>query len=172
MARKSKHLFEGDNCTLKFLECYCVTSKHLGPALWTPTDIQTQPLFSRMFLGISGVQAGTTPLPLPQPSSPLKVREKVARSCPTLCHSCHDPYSPWNSPGQNTGVGSVFLLQKIFQTQGSKLDLPHCEQILYHLSHKGSPRILEWVTYPLSRGTSRPRNRTRVSCIAGEFFTN
>ena len=120
---------------------------------WTPIDIQTQPLCSRMFLGISGVLAGITPLPLPQPSSPLKVREKVAQSCPTLC----DPYSPWNSPGQNTGVGSVSLLQ-IFQTQASKAGLPHCGQILYHLSHKGSPRILEWVAYLFSRGSSRPRN--------------
>ena len=40
------------------------------------------------------------------------------------------------------------------------------------LSHKGSPRILEWIAYPFSRGSSRPRNRTGVSCIAGGFFTN
>ena len=37
---------------------------------------------------------------------------------------------------------------------------------------KGSPRILEWATYPLSRGSSRSRNRTGVSCLAGRFFTN
>ena len=42
----------------------------------------------------------------------------------------------------------------------------------YQLSHKGSPRILEWVAYPFSRGSSWPRNRTRVSCIAGRFFSN
>ena len=48
-------------------------------------------------------------------------------------------YSPWNSPGQNTGVGSFSLLQGIFQTQGSNPGLPHCRQILYQLSHKGSP---------------------------------
>ena len=52
-------------------------------------------------------------------------------------------YSPWNSPGQNTGVGSLSLLQGIFPTQGSNPDLPHCRQILYQLSHKRSPRILE-----------------------------
>ena len=50
--------------------------------------------------------------------------------------------------------------------------LPHCRRILYQLSHQGSPRILEWVAYPLSRGFSRPRNQTGVSCIAGGFFTN
>ena len=45
----------------------------------------------------------------------------------------------WNSPGQNTGVGSLFLLQRIFLTQGSKLALQHCRWILYQLSHQGSP---------------------------------
>ena len=53
-------------------------------------------------------------------------------------------YSPWNSPGQNTGMGSLSLLQGIFPTQGSNPGLPHFGQILYQLSHKGSPRILEW----------------------------
>ena len=46
-------------------------------------------------------------------------------------------YSPWNSQGQNTGVGSLSLLQGVFPTQGSKPGLPHCRRILYHLSHKG-----------------------------------
>ena len=48
----------------------------------------------------------------------------------------------------------------------------HCREILYQLSHKGSPRILEWVAYPFSRGSSWPMNWTGVSCIAGGFFTN
>ena len=46
-------------------------------------------------------------------------------------------YSPWNSPDQNTGVGSLSLLQGIFPTQGSNLDVPHWRQILYQLSHEG-----------------------------------
>ena len=46
---------------------------------------------------------------------------------------------PWNSPGHNTEVGSLSLLQGIFTTQGSNTGLPHCRQILYQLSHKGSP---------------------------------
>ena len=64
----------------------------------------------------------------------------------------HGIYSSWNSPGQNTGVGSRSLLQGIFSTQGLNLGLPHCKQILYQLSHHGSPRILEWVAFPFSRG--------------------
>ena len=60
----------------------------------------------------------------------------------------HVLYRLWNSPGQNTGVGSLFLLQGIFPTQGSNSGLLHCRQILYQLSHKGSSRILKWVAYP------------------------
>ena len=69
--------------------------------------------------------------------------------------------SQWNSPAQNTGVGSLSPLQGIFPTQGSNPGLPHCGQILYQLSHKGSARILEWIAYPFSSGSSRPRNQTR-----------
>ena len=66
-----------------------------------------------------------------------------------------------------------FLFSRgIFPTQGSNPGLPHCRQILYQLSHKGSPRILEWIGYPLSRVSSWPRNQTRVSCFAGRYFTN
>ena len=46
-------------------------------------------------------------------------------------------YSPWNSPGQNTGVGSLSLLQGIFPTQGWNLGLPNCRQVFYQLSHQG-----------------------------------
>ena len=48
-------------------------------------------------------------------------------------------YSPRNSPGQNTGVGSCSLLQGIFPIQASNWGLPHCRGILYQLSHKESP---------------------------------
>ena len=92
-------------------------------------------------------------------------------SCSVVSESS-GPHCPWNSPGQNTGVGNLSLLQGIFPTQGSNPGLPHCRQILYQLSHKGSPRILEWVAYPFSSGSSQPRYWIRVSCIAGRFFTN
>ena len=63
-------------------------------------------------------------------------------------------YSPWNSPGQNTGVGNFSLLQGISPTQGSNPGLPNRGWILYQLSHKGSLRILEWVAYPFSNGSA------------------
>ena len=50
-------------------------------------------------------------------------------------------YSPWSSPGQNTGVGSLYLLQGIFPPQGSNPGLPHCRRILYQLSQEGSPTL-------------------------------
>ena len=68
-------------------------------------------------------------------------------------------------------MGSLSLLQGIFLTQGSNQGLLHCRQILYQFNHKGSPRILEWVAYPFSSGSSWPRNWTRISCIADGFFT-
>ena len=51
-------------------------------------------------------------------------------------------YSPWNTLGQNTEVGSLSLLQGIFPTQGSNPGLPHCWQILYQLSHKPQVRSM------------------------------
>ena len=71
-------------------------------------------------------------------NGPSKMKVKVIQSCPTLCDPI--PYSPWNSRGQNTEVGSLSLLQVIFITQGSNPCLPHCSWILYQLNHKGSPK--------------------------------
>ena len=67
-------------------------------------------------------------------------------------------YSPWNFAGQNTGVGSLSLLQRIFPTRGLHAGFSHCRWILYQLSHRVSLRILEWVTYPFSSRSSRPKN--------------
>ena len=99
----------------------------------------------------------------------------VDQLCPTLDPmDCSPPGSSvhGDSPGKNIGVGCHALLQGIFPTQRSNPGLPHCRRILHHLSHQESPRILEWVAYPFSEGTSRPRNRTGVSFIAGGFFTS
>ena len=77
-----------------------------------------------------------------------------------LCDStdCSPPGSSVHgeSPGQNSGVGCHALLQGIFPTQGSNPGLPHCRWILYHMSHQGSPRILEWVAYSFSKGEKIP----------------
>ena len=90
-----------------------------------------------------------------------------------VTHSCLTLWDPMDcsllgssvhgdSPSKSIGVASHALLQEIFPTQGSNSGLPNFRQIIYHLTHQGSPWILEWVDYPFSRGSSRPRNRTRV----------
>ena len=114
-----------------------------------------------------------------KPDKNITRKDKYKMISPHESHSVisdslqpHKLYSPWNSPGQNTGVGSLSLLQEIIPTQGSNPGLPHCRWILYQVTHKGSPRIPEWVAYPFSSGSSPPRNRTGASCIAGRFFTN
>ena len=110
------------------------------------------------------------------PPSPLALNKwkKWSESHSIMSDSSrpHGLWSPRDSPGQNSGLGSLSLLQWIIPTQGLNPGLPHGRWMLYQLSHKGSSGILEWVAYPFCSGSSWPRNQTRVSCIAGRFFTN
>ena len=72
---------------------------------------------------------------------------------PTLCGPL---YSPWNSPGQNTGVGSLSLLQGIFPNQESNWGLLHCSRILFQLSYQGSPLA------PPGKPQTPSRSKTQV----------
>ena len=81
-----------------------------------------------------------------------------------------------DSPGKNSGACCHALLRGggggwSFQPR-DQIQSPALQEILYHLSYQVSPRVLEWVTYPFSRGLSWSRNWTRVSCIAGGFFAS
>ena len=76
--------------------------------------------------------------------------ESESRSVVSNSLQPHGLCSPGNSPGQNTGVGSLSLIQGIFPTQGSNSGLQCCRWILYQLSHKGSPCI----------GRQSPNHRT------------
>ena len=97
------------------------------------------------------------------------MKVKATQSCLILCNPMDYTYSPWKSPGQSTGVVAFpFSRGWIFPTQGSNPGLPQCRQIIYQLSNKGSPRILEGVAYPFSSRSSWPRNWTGVSFIAGD----
>ena len=69
----------------------------------------------------------------------LERSEVESRSVMSDSLQPHRLYSPWNSSGQNTAVGSLSLFQGIFPTQGSNRGLPQCRWILYQLSHQRSP---------------------------------
>ena len=116
----------------------------------------------------SDFMVGIVPRKHPLPSlddSESTAKVKVPRLHLTVCDPMDYTYSPWNSPGQNSGAGSLSLLQGIFPTQRSNPGLPHCRQILYQLDHKARPRILEWVDYPFSRGLpTQELNRVLLHC--------
>ena len=120
------------------------------------------PFLSPKDLPNPGTEPGTPALQanslLPEAPGKPSVRMKWSESRSVMSDSLqpHGLYSPLNSPGQNTGVGSLSLLQEIFPTQGLNPDLPHYRQILYQLSHKGSLRIPEWAAYPFSRNLPDP----------------
>ena len=119
------------------------------------------PLWMLHMSGIKDKEKVKVTQSCPTPLNPMDYTAKSLQLCPTLC----DPiggsppgspipgifqarvlewgaiafsdglYSPWNSPGQNAGVGSLSLLQGIFPTQGLNPRLPYCRQILYCLSY-------------------------------------
>ena len=103
----------------------------------------------------------------------LEQTTKYSHKCPSESKSYsvvsnslrpHGLYSPWNSPGQNTGVGSLSPLQGIFPTQGWNPGLPHCRWILCQLSHKGSPQCPRafW------NNSNQPIPHPLLSCILTE----
>ena len=83
----------------------------------------------------------------------------------------HGLYSPWNSSGQDTGVGSLFLLQRIFPTQELNWGLLHCRRILYQLSCQGSP-WKQWakswggeITLPVGVTNTKREFNGREDCV-------
>ena len=93
----------------------------------------------------------------------------VIQSCLTLCNpvDCSPPGSSvhGDSPEKNTGVGCHALFWGIFPTQGSNPGIPHCRQILYRLSHQGSPReggvgLNQWISnWGPELGSERAKGR-------------
>ena len=149
----------------------------------TPWTVACQALlfvgFSRpeYWSGLPFPPPGDLPNPRKEPTSPALVGRffststtwealmvisvqfsSVAQSCPTLCdpRDCSPPGSSVRGILQARILEWVAMPSSggIFPIRGSNLVLPHCRQILYCLSHQGSPRLLEWVAYPFSRGSS------------------
>ena len=131
-----------------------VTASKHGPAWMQPSgarDRVSSPwvLGSLRFQGIKPTQRLRAKVKVTESILQLTVGHIKGKceseSCSLLSDFLRPPgeSSPWDSPGENTGVGSCSLLQGIFPTQGSNLGLVHCRQIVYQLSYWGSPRILE-----------------------------
>ena len=124
---------------------------------YSPTRLLLPWNFSRQesWSGLPFPSSGDLPNPGIKPPSPALQADdlqseppgKILLKSESESHSVvsdslqsHGLCSSWNSPGQNTRVSSLFLLQGIFPTQGSNPGLPHSRWILYQLSHKGSPK--------------------------------
>ena len=84
----------------------------------------------------------------------------------------HGLYSPWNSPGQNTGVGSLSFFQGIFPTQELNWDLLLCRQILYQLNYWGSyilkldqfkDDVIPWIARRSNQSILREINLSKYS---------
>ena len=117
--------------------------------------------------------------------NPQEMQEKVAEDLGSIPESGRssgegngNPLLTCQAP-LSMGILQARILEWVVMTSSRDLPNPGIEPrspvlrwILYHLSHQGSPRMLEWVAYPFSRGSSRPRNPVKVSCIAGGFFTS
>ena len=107
---------------------------------------------------------------------------KSLQSCLTLCDpidSSPPGSRPWDSPGNNTGVGCHFLLQcmkvksesEVAQSCPTLRDPMDCSLPGSSVHAIPQARILEWFAIPFSRISSWPRNQSWVSHIAGKFFT-
>ena len=97
--------------------------------------------------------------------------ESESRSVVSYSLRPHGLYSPWSSPGQNTGVGSLSLLQGIFPMQGSKPGLPHCKRIPYQLSHKGKGRGTRDRIANLFAGSWRKQGNSRKTSNSASLTT-
>ena len=96
---------------------------------------------------------------LRKPRQLLVIGDSESESHSVVSDSLYRPhalYSPWNSPGQNTGVGSLSLLQGIFSMHGSNPGLPHCRWTLYQLSHQGSYQVIGHNSWHLLITNYRP----------------
>ena len=129
----------------------------LCPTLCDPMDY-TGILRPEYWSGQLFPSPGDLPNPEIKPRSPILQADSL-------------PAEPQGKP-KNTGMSTLSLLQRIFPTQEFNQGFLHCRRILYQLSYQGSPhtgrgilqaRILEWVAIPFSRGSSQPRDQTRVS---------
>ena len=92
--------------------------------------------------------------PSPLPATPLPSSRFIGHCRHSVVSDSSWPYSqalcPWDFPGKNTRVGCHFFLQGNFLTQGWKLRLLHCRQILYHWAIREAWQVIDLTTFSLS----------------------
>ena len=131
-----------------------------------------------VFEGLQGVEGNSVCWPSSEARSKdqqaqdtwRKVKWSESRSVVSHSLRPHRLYSPWNSPGQNTGVGRLSLLQGMFPTQGSNPGLSHCRQILYQLSQKGSPEDTQCSIHPVFGSIERTPEPRKLSNSSNEAW--
>ena len=114
-------------------------SKHLCTTLW---DVVAERVPLLKSCGMASLSSLPVSIAHHKALSHIKCPlSPLTESCSVVSDSLqpHGLYNPWNSLGQNTGVGGLSLLQGIFPTQESNPGLLNCRWILYQLSHKRSP---------------------------------
>ena len=126
-------------CSRQGTYCYCMFRKNGGEAEASLCVTVCPVRSSSQKSGPSSWGKGNSILFLTSESSDV-VTESEGHSVVSDSLVPHEVYSPWNSPGQNTEAHSLSLLQGIIPSQGSNPGLLGCRQILYHLSHQGSPK--------------------------------
>ena len=99
-------------------------------------------------------------LPIAPPGKPKIWGESESFSVLSDSLRSHGLYSPWNSPGQNTGVDNLSLLQRIFPTQGLNPGLRHCRWILYQLTTQSQK---QWYSWEESRTKMKPGGKDSLS---------
>ena len=121
-------------CSWNLLTCENTAFKHIAWPLW-PYFPHLPPRESYL--------SQSTHLNYGNQVSLSKHLIMLSESCSVVSDSLwpHGLYSPWNSLGQNTGVGRLYLFQEIFPTQRLNPGLLHCRWILYQLSYEGMQRI-------------------------------
>ena len=113
--------------------------RHLRTPYWDPsTELYEEGSMAVCFYSAASRMPALTP----------SASERVSRSVLSPSRRPHGLkptrfLCPWGSPGKNTGVGSHSPLQGIFLTKGLNLGLPHCRQILDHVSHQGIVSVLK-----------------------------
>ena len=114
-------------------------------------------------------------------SCPFSRKSSQPRDQTKVSHIAGRFFTSWaTGKPNNTGVGSLLLLQQIFPTQEPNWGLLHCRQMCLTLWNPMNytvhgilqARILEWIVVPFSRGSSQPRDQIQVSLIVGRFFTS